>query len=180
LNVTKLRTAEIARLLQVTTRASSNMDKGRALEGVGRLVFASVRGIELRATNTVSVFKSEELDAAIFVEECKDIPLRSMVVLVECKNWRKPIGSREVGWFVAKLRKRGVKDGILLAAHGVTGDSGKLTSAHDEIQAALMDGIRVLVITCSEILSLATTDDVLRLLRQKQVDLVTRRTSIPK
>lgn len=137
-----------------------------------------MKGIELRGTNTRTVFESEEIDAVLMVDDCRGIPLRSMVVLVECKNWANPVGSDEVAWFETKLRRRSLNDGILIAASGITGDPLKLNSAHDIIQAALGAGVRILVVTRDDIGSLNSTDDVIELLKAKQVLLASTRSSI--
>jgi hypothetical protein len=41
---------------------------------------------------------------------------------VECKDWSKPIGSKEVGWFVNRLLTQECKAGILFSSRGITGD----------------------------------------------------------
>ena len=173
----KLKTAQIAALLDVAASGASNDEKGRAYERLIDLTFGAVRDIELRATRVQSVFKSEELDAALWVTDCKNMPLRPDIVLVEAKNWSAPVGSKDVGWFLQKLQIRR-RDGILLAANGITGDPHDLMGAHDVIQRGLADDIRILVFNQDELRALGTTDDVLAALREKTVDLVMRRTSI--
>jgi len=44
-------------------------------------------------------------------------------ILVECKDWSKPVGSKEVGWFVNKLLTQECKAGILFSSQGITGDA---------------------------------------------------------
>jgi restriction endonuclease len=42
---------------------------------------------------------------------------------VECKDWSKPIGSKEVGWFVNKLLTQECRAGILFSSRGITGEA---------------------------------------------------------
>jgi hypothetical protein len=46
-------------------------------------------------------------------------------MVVECKDWSKPVSSKEVGWFVNKLLTQECKAGILFSSEGITGDSTK-------------------------------------------------------
>jgi len=57
-------------------------------------------------------------------------------VLVECKDWSKPIGSKEVGWFVNKLLTQECKTGILFSSLGITGQPS-VASESDVRYAAL-------------------------------------------
>jgi len=55
---------------------------------------------------------------------------------VECKDWSKPVGSQEVGWFVNKLLTQECKAGILFSSRGITGE-GTTTGGEDLRYAAL-------------------------------------------
>src|SRR5207248_2605580 len=46
-------------------------------------------------------------------------------MVVECKDWSKPVSSKEVGWFVNKLLTQECKAGILFSSEGITGDATK-------------------------------------------------------
>jgi Restriction endonuclease len=93
------------------------------------------------------------------------------IVLVECKNWSKSVGSTEVNWFDAKLRSRGLLYGILIAAQGITGDAQDLTAAHHVIAGALREQRRLLVITENELLQLTDTDALVYMIKEKLCDL---------
>jgi hypothetical protein len=43
-------------------------------------------------------------------------------MVVECKDWSKPVTSKEVGWFVNKMVTQECKAGILFSSSGITGD----------------------------------------------------------
>ena len=42
-------------------------------------------------------------------------------ILVECKNWNKPVGTEEIGYFEHKLSVHDCKAGILFSKTGITG-----------------------------------------------------------
>jgi hypothetical protein len=90
------------------------------------------------------------------------------VFILECKATQSPVGSAEVGWFVRKLQVRGIHYGILIALNGITGTVDGNSSAHSEIFAALMrDGIKILMLTRSELVDIANTSDLASLLKRK-------------
>jgi hypothetical protein len=68
--------------------------------------------------------------------------------------------------------------GILIAANGVTGNSHELSQSHQLLARALNNGIRILVITRAEIETLTHSDDLVRLLKTKLIQLVLRQTSL--
>jgi hypothetical protein len=57
-------------------------------------------------------------------------------IVVECKDWAKPVASKEVGWFVNKLQSQECKAGILFSSEGITGDTSS-SSGGDIRYAAL-------------------------------------------
>ena len=94
------------------------------------------------------------------------------IILVECKNWSKPVSSEEVNWFDSKLKRRGQSFGILIAANGITGNSQNVESAHEIIRVALSEGRQLVVITQTEIKTLQTTQDLVSLIQEKLCELV--------
>lgn len=93
------------------------------------------------------------------------------IILVECKNWSKPVGASEVTIFNAKLEARGRPLGILVAAGGITGDADDLSAAHQILFRALGQKREILVVTRGEIEQLCDTDDLVRLLKRKKLQL---------
>ena len=62
------------------------------------------------------------------------------VVMIEAKNWKKPIGENVVDSFINKMRKRGIKTGIIIT-------SGNITDvAFDAATRVLNEGYVVLLI----------------------------------
>ena len=88
-------------------------------------------------------------------------------LVVECKNWDEPVDSSHVAWFDWKLRLGGTTLGILVAAEGITGDSGRNSQAWTIVQAANMDGRRILVVSLDDIAALESRSDLRDLLIDK-------------
>jgi hypothetical protein len=91
--------------------------------------------------------------------------------LVECKNWETPVPSREIVNFSHLLEMRACRDGILVAASGITGTPGTLTESYFEVAVALAKGRRILVINRVELESFFHTDHIVELLKIKMLEL---------
>lgn len=110
--------------------ASSTAEQGHALEDLICYVFTQVPGISITRRNEFNVFQTEEIDIALWNDATADgLFFLPNILLVECKNWSKSVGSSEVSWFDTKLRNRGLNYGILIATNGITGDASELTAA---------------------------------------------------
>jgi hypothetical protein len=125
----------------------------------------------------VNAFRTEELDVAFWNDQHRrGLWFLPTTLLVECKNWSRPVGGAEVAYFVRRLQNRDLKLGFLVATRGVTGSPSDLTDAHFEIAAALKDGVRVVVIDRTEIELLTHSDDLVRLTKRKLSMLTARGT----
>jgi hypothetical protein len=96
-----------------------------------------------------------------------DLTITQNIVVAECKNTADRIGSAEIRNFRAKLADMKVHFGILVAANGITGDAENLRNAHDAVRQAFQHGIQIAVLTKNELLELAHTDDLIRLIEDK-------------
>lgn len=153
------------------TNAPTTVEQGRALEDLICYIFGLVPGITITHRNAMNVFATEEVDVALFNENILSLP---NVILVEAKNWSSRVGSAEVSWFLTKLQNRGLDFGILVTTRGITGDPEDLTRAHAQVAAALVQKRRLIVMTTGEITALATSDDLVLLLKTKLCDLAVR------
>lgn len=97
---------------------------------------------------------------------------------MECKSSHNPIGSHELQAFISKVERRALDFGILVAWHGITGNAEALTGAHDHASVALTKGIRIIVITRQDIENLASTDDLVGLIRTRLCDLIIKRSPL--
>lgn len=164
---------EVKRHLEIGDKAKTMSEKGRALEDLVCYLFEQIPGVDHGKRNALNVFGSEEIDVAFWNKmDGSGFYFLPHIILVECKNWSRPVGSEEVDWFNSKLKRRGQTFGILVAASGVTGDSQRISAAHETIRIALSEGRRLVVVTRAEIERLRTTNELVSLIQEKLCELV--------
>ncbi|MDQ0148036.1 restriction endonuclease [Pseudarthrobacter niigatensis] len=162
----------VATLFSLGDQALTNVVKGKALEDLIAYLFECVPGVTVSARNTMNAFSAEEIDVAFWNEgEPAGLRLFDHILLVECKNWSGPVGYPELAIFNDKLQSRGRPMGILVAAHGITGQSTALTAAHSVIARALSEGRELIVLTRAEIENLREIDQLVKLLKRKRAQL---------
>lgn len=160
--------SKIEELFQRGDAAATVTEKGRALEDLVCYIFGKVPGTPITERNRMNVFGTEEIDVAFWNDRSeRGFYFLPHVILVECKNWSRPVGSAEVAYFVKKLENKGLDFGVLVAVNGVTGSSSDNTRANFEVSMALARGIRLIVVTREEIERLAKTDELVRLFKAK-------------
>jgi hypothetical protein len=169
--------ATIQAFLDVGQNGHTTAEQGRALEDLICYVLGQVPGVAITHRNELNVFDTEEIDVAIWNDGDPDgFFFLPNIVLIECKNWSNRVGSGELNWFDAKLRNRGLPFGILVTTLGNTGLAADLTAAHAIIAAALREGRRLIVITADELLTIGSTDALVRLIKLKMCDLAVKGT----
>lgn len=169
----------MTKLQERVAGAENNYEKGRALEDFISSFFSIVPGIEIAARNELNVFETEEVDVALWNNQAPDgFFFLPNILLVECKNWTKPVATRDVAYFIDRLKERGCDYGFLIAINGITGNPSRLTDAHYKIARALSDGIRVIVMTAVDIKNISNTDDLVSSVKGKLCQLVVSGTTI--
>ena len=159
--------------IRIGANAPNTTEQGQALENLICSLFSLVPGITITHRNTLNVFKTEEIDVALWNDrEDTGLSFLPNIILVECKNWSDRVSSEEVNWFDSKLRNRGLDFGILVSPKGITGDQSKLTAAHKVISSAQLERRRLVILTTDEILDLKNTDELSHLLKIKLCNLV--------
>jgi hypothetical protein len=152
-------------------RRLSTTARGRAfeqlfahlLDGIPSLVFE---------TDTVHFARSDEIDIAVAHSPAiSGLGCYPPLFLVEAKNWEDPVDSASIAIFLDKLRDRHVELGILVAAHGVTGDPDALKAAHFKAASAQTSGTRLVLITMDDILRLQTSNEFVTLLIKRVLGL---------
>lgn len=170
----------IIHLLQLARDGSTTTEQGRSLEDLLCYVFGRVPGITITHRNQLNTFNSEEIDVALWNEKRPRIlDFLPNVILVEAKNWSRPVGSSEVAWFDRKLRSRGLDFGILVAVSGITGNAQDRTSAHQIVAQSLGEYRRIVVLTADDLLNLANTDALVDLIKLKICELAVTGTLFP-
>ncbi len=153
-------------------------DRGRALEDMICYVFGKVPGISITHRDELNVFHSEEIDVACWNERHpKGLPSLPDIILIECKNVSRAVGSIDVSWFDTKLENRGLSFGILVSPYGVTGSSTDGMSAYHVLANSQRDGRRIIVITLDELLALTSSEDLVLLVKKKLCLLAVRGTA---
>jgi hypothetical protein len=163
---------KVQKYLAIGKKAATTAAQGKSLEDLICYIFGKVPGIAITRRNQKNVFKTEEVDVAIWNDRQTAI-LFSLpnLILIECKNWSSPVGHMEVAWFDTKLENRGVSLGILIALNGITGNSDNVTASHLTIAASLKDKRQIIVITETELSALRDTNQLLLLIKEKLCDL---------
>lgn len=164
-------TAQYALLMANVDAAVTANEKGKSFEDLAEYILGTLDGIEVvqRDVN----MGAEEIDLILWNAQVEAVlkPWEG-VIPVECKNWSSAVGAPQLDSFIAKIRRRSLKTGILVAANGVTGtyETGDLTTpggAAEIIRAALQEGIRVITLTMSDLRAITGTDDLRELIKRR-------------
>jgi len=170
---------QVCKYLQRADSAQTKDEKGKALEDLIGYLFSTIPGIEMSNQDALDVFVSDEIDLAFWNERHPEglwALIFPDIIFVECKNWTGRVGSHEVRSFTQKLQERSLHFGVLVATNGITGDPHDLTNAHHAIAYAQSQYCRILVITRTEIENIATSNQLVNLLKQKLCDLIVFKT----
>jgi hypothetical protein len=145
--------------------------RGRCYENLLTYLLGSVPGCHLQR-NTLNYYGTEEVDITVANEKV-DGGLRMLpdLFLVECKNWSHPVDSTTLGYFVNVVADRGCSLGILAAANGITGHQEHRSRSHAIGAAALVRGIRILLITDDDLGKLEKPGDLVTLLHRRNLSL---------
>ena len=156
-------------LIDTVEQASSNEAKGKSLETLARALVESTPMLKCKYRNLQT--RSSEIDLVIeYDDSLGRVPLLDDLgrfILVECKNWSKPVGVAPVRDFMGKLDKCKIGLGIIFSKNGVTGiDSG--ADALREIQSRFdREGTYVLVFSLDDAKRILNGRDFLVLLDEK-------------
>jgi len=144
-------------------------EKGIALESVVTETFCKMEGVGIIRVNAIDDAGSSEIDILLYnLRHPQGLPFLSDNIMIECKNWRAPVGAAVVRVFSSKLHACRLDFGILVAANGVTGDEQDRTAAFAHIRSEFdRTGLKILIVTRAELEALRETDDLALLLRMK-------------
>lgn len=138
-------------------------------------LIAHLPGFVVRQRNVLSASRAQELDLVVWNEQHADgFAGFGYKVLIECKNTGGKVESSDVAWFDWKMRLGGVSEGILVAAHGITGDRQLRTAAQEILTLANVEKRRIMILELDEIAQLSCRQDLRDLLIDRQLDLTTR------
>lgn len=165
--------AVIQGYLAIVDKPTSKAAKGKAFEDLTCYLLSGIPGIAITARNEMNTFATEEIDVACLSEnDPKGLGSLTDFFIVECKGWDAAVGSEQVSWFLTKIRHRGVRFGLLIAANGITGDAEHLSRAHFLVSTELAtSGIRMVMVTRDEIELLTSGEKFAQLIMQKVCNL---------
>jgi len=160
-------TDSFSQMLDAISLARTNDEKKIALELFAARTFDSDPRIRTKYRNLRT--RSSEIDLLCITEA----PARDFWsdigrhFLVECKNWKKPVGAKEVRDFLGKLQKTRISFGVFFSRLGITGVAHG-TDAYLEIHSAYdRDGIIVALVTLSDIENCSDFGEVLRIIETR-------------
>ena len=151
--------------------ATTNQQKGKSLEDLTEYLLCALDGLE--KTERDVRMDAEEIDLIFWNAQIEEVMKPwDYTILVECKNWSTPSGAPVLDSFISKVRRRSLKTAMFIAANGITGnfsrgDSYGRGGAVEIVRSALMDGIRVIVITLDELRNINKVDDLRHLIKKK-------------
>lgn len=132
--------------------------KGDALEDLASYLFLLVPGWVPRR-NLLDEYESFETDIVVRnLGRASNLTaeLLGRHFLVECKNWGKSVGVRDVGYFLYRMRLTHARFGVLFAKTGITGDETNEKDARSLIRKAFHeDGSICAVLDESDLKSLS-------------------------
>jgi Holliday junction resolvase-like predicted endonuclease len=170
---------KLKELLDAGQNAPTAKAKGDALEEAICVCLESLAGVEVIARNSISQRGSFEIDVVIHNNKSAAktaVAFLNSIVLVECKNWERPVDCKTIRDFLHKVTGAKEKVGILIAANGITGDAQDVTRGHDVLRQAFdNDGTKILVITAEEIRSLTNSEELVVMLRNKFTNYLLRK-----
>jgi len=163
-----IRAAEVAKRLRKIDQSSTPAERGQLLEDLVEEVIGSIPGLRFAERRARNYFNSEEIDLSFWNDRIDaGLPEQPQQVLVECKNWSKPVGAMEVCWFLTKLKRRSLDFGILVAMCGITGDPDDLSEAHEIGAYFLQQSVRLVVITRTDLEQFTTGRALVKLIQSK-------------
>lgn len=140
---------ELKASLRATRLAKTSAEKGKSLERLAECFVKLFPNLEVVGRNVR--IEDEELDLVVKNENEKIFWQRLKApIIIECKNWTKPVGAPQIRDLVQKMRE--VRTAFLIAAQGVTYKKG----AYYEIIEARKKGKFILVLDLEDI------EDILR------------------
>jgi hypothetical protein len=161
--------SEIGRYFAAAEAALSNDAQGKVLEDLLAYLFNAIPGCYTER-NLINPFGAEQIDVAVGNDaSAEGLPGFPAVMLVECKDWSRPVTSAVLSHFVNILADRHVEVGILFAASGITGEATEKTHAHSIGVAAVARGVVILVITKDDLLAVENGTDFINLVKRRRL-----------
>lgn len=167
--------ADTRRRFQAIDAAPTGQQRGQLLEDLANSILGSIPGMRFQDRRQRNYFNSDEIDLSHHNLrrrgglESLDFP---DFILVECKHQRRPAGAIDVCWFLTKLLRRSLTFGILVSTTGITGDADDLSEAHEIGAYFLQQGIRLVVLTRTDLEAVKSHRELVDLVHRRVAGLV--------
>lgn len=135
-------------LLSRLDSANTSVEKGLALEDIASYLFLLIPGW-VPSRNLLAedqVFESDLLVRNLYHPGNLSAELMGRHFLVECKNWANPVGVRDVGYFLYRMRLTHAIFGVIFASSGVTGNTNDEKAARGLIRKAFHEDGNICII----------------------------------
>jgi len=137
-----------ALLERVSVHQATTADKGRSLEDLASYLFLLVHGWVPRR-NLLGEDQSFETDIVVRnLSRASNLTaeLLGRHFLVECKNWRKPVGVKDVGYFLYRMHLTHAGFGVILTKAGITGRKANEEAARGLVRRAFHEDGSICVV----------------------------------
>jgi hypothetical protein len=139
-------------LLDRANSDATNQEKGKRLEDLATYLFLLIPGLVPRR-NLFGLAQTFETDVVV-----RNLNVSSNVVsdlmgrhfLVECKNWEDPVGVKDVGYYLYRIRLTHAHFGIIFAKNGITGKEDQENAAYSLIRKAFHEDGSICVVMDNE------------------------------
>lgn len=151
--------------------ANTNDEKKNSMENLGEYLFMSITNFEIVERNKRT--PTSELDIISENNNSFHPFLRTLGLLIpiECKNWKIPIGASEIRDFGADMVNRKFQTGILISKSGITGERKFRTDAQGELSNFFKQNAKILLLTLEDLNRVSEGISLLTLLRKRNREL---------
>jgi len=154
---------------QAIASEDSNL-KGKLFEKAVKEIFELVPGLKVVGSNVNDGMEEIDIQLRNYNREHVWAEFGGMI-LVECKNWSRPVGANEIASFKDKIIKSGLKSGILVAQVGVTGSPSDLEGAWGKVKMDLAMGCMIVILDGKDLQDILNCADVSEKVDDKYIQL---------
>lgn len=157
-----------SKALESARKAETNADKKTTLEKLAKMLFESIPFLTCKFTNIRTA--SSEIDLVIQYKgwiETTVFDDLGTYFLVECKNWKEPVGAKHVRDFIQKIEKSMLNLGVLIAPQGVTGANQGMDALREIHSAFDRLGLYVVVVRLDQLRAIEEGADFYQILEEE-------------
>ncbi|MBW4563971.1 MAG: N-6 DNA methylase [Mojavia pulchra JT2-VF2] len=161
---------ELKKSLKNIIDAADAKTKGNSLEDFTQMLFGCLEYLKFYKRNLENV--TGEIDVIFAVKKIPGTLFAefSDLLIVECKNWNKPVGVKEIRIFSTKMDELDSKVGIIISKNGISGDKDNTKDALGFIRNIWLQSPRkiILVFNLEDLQSIVNgTCNLYELLQEK-------------